>query len=73
MLLVTDPQFSVLMLSWLNFKLKMNCLKINASVTKRRGFKRFAKELQTLSKKLRGWISQSGLQSKQRVVDYQQW
>ena len=73
MSLAIDPQFSVLMLSWHNFKLRMSYQKINASVTKRRGFKKFAKESQTQLQRLSGWISLLGQQNKQRVVHYQQW
>ena len=73
MSLAIDPQCSVLMLSWHNFKLRMSYQKINASVTKRRGFKKFVKESQTQLQKLSGWISLLDLQNKLRVVLYQQW
>ena len=73
MSLATDHQFSVLMLSWHNFKLRMSYQKINASVTKRHGFKKFVKESQTQLQRLSGWISLLDLQNKLRVVLYQQW
>ena len=73
MSLAIDPQCSVLMLFWHNFKLRMSYQKINASVTKRRGFKKFAKESLTRLQKLKGWISLLGQQNKQRVVLCQQW
>ena len=72
MSLVTDLQSNVLMLSWLNFKLRMSYQKINASVTKRREFKKFAQESLTQLKPS-AWISLSSPQNKQRVVHYQQW
>ena len=72
MSLAIDPQCSVLMHFWHNFKLRMSYQKINASVTKRHGFKKFVKESQTQLQRLSGWTSLLGQQNKLRVVHYQQ-